>query len=337
MIEMSAETAQWLNTNTLIGFTAKRGNAWHYRAEDQGDESNHYVGAIPVADVHRRLFDWSAVEGLITATSMSEDGVLVNSDNRFKAIMRSDSGEILGIFKDTYRVHQFDEWLLQNVASLLDADLQIGSAGLLRGGAQAWVQIEMEETLSVRGVEFRPFLTAATSHDGSLATTYVTGAQVVVCDNTLAAGLANADAKLKVRHSVNSMSKLGDARDALGIVYSVADAFTAEVEALMEQRVTNPRFSKFVSAYTNPENAEKRSPQMETKADVLQKLWKDDERVAPWKNTAYGVVAAVNTYVHHEGSVRGGEEKRAERNMARVVTGDHVKLDQSTLDLLARV
>ena len=39
---MSRETLQHLNTNTLIGNTAHRGTAWHYRAEEQGEESNHY-------------------------------------------------------------------------------------------------------------------------------------------------------------------------------------------------------------------------------------------------------------------------------------------------------
>lgn len=29
---MSAETLEWLNTQTLIGYTERRGNAWHYRA-----------------------------------------------------------------------------------------------------------------------------------------------------------------------------------------------------------------------------------------------------------------------------------------------------------------
>jgi hypothetical protein len=32
----------------LIGFTDKRGHAWHYRPEEQGDEPNHYPGAIPL-------------------------------------------------------------------------------------------------------------------------------------------------------------------------------------------------------------------------------------------------------------------------------------------------
>ena len=48
----------------------------------------------------------------------------------------------------------------------------------LRGGAVAWVQVKMADTLSVAGVEFRPFLTATTSMDGSIATTYQIGAQV---------------------------------------------------------------------------------------------------------------------------------------------------------------
>ena len=57
---MSSETLQHLNTNTLIGNTDARGHAWHYRAEEQGAESNHYPGPIPIEDVRRRLFCWTA-------------------------------------------------------------------------------------------------------------------------------------------------------------------------------------------------------------------------------------------------------------------------------------
>jgi len=34
---MSKESLQWLNSNTLIGCTDKRGTAWHWRAQEQGD------------------------------------------------------------------------------------------------------------------------------------------------------------------------------------------------------------------------------------------------------------------------------------------------------------
>ena len=60
---MSRETAQWLNTYTLVGFTDQRGHAWHYRMDLQGVETNHYSAAIPVDDVLRRLFNWRANSG----------------------------------------------------------------------------------------------------------------------------------------------------------------------------------------------------------------------------------------------------------------------------------
>lgn len=41
---MTTETLSTLNTSTLIGNTRHRGTAWHYRAEEQGEESNHYPG-----------------------------------------------------------------------------------------------------------------------------------------------------------------------------------------------------------------------------------------------------------------------------------------------------
>src|SRR4051812_45441513 len=54
-------TTVHLNTNTLIGFTEKRGKAWHYRGVLKGDDSTHSPGAIPAADVRRRLLNWQAV------------------------------------------------------------------------------------------------------------------------------------------------------------------------------------------------------------------------------------------------------------------------------------
>lgn len=158
---MSKETLQWLNQNTLIGFTEKRGQAWHYRQSDQGDESNHYTGAIPVEDVVRRLFHWHAVEGEVKTTYhvLDDEGVSEHTitDASRKGIIRPDTGTLLGIFKQGYKIHQYDEWLLNNVATLLDADLQIGSAGLLKGGAIAWTQVEVPDTVTTpEGVEFGP-------------------------------------------------------------------------------------------------------------------------------------------------------------------------------------
>jgi hypothetical protein len=127
-----------------------------------GVEPNHYAGAIPVEDVRRRLFGWEPIEAMSAAVIMTDDGVQTIVDESRKQIVHPDTGAVLGVFKSGYQVHGYDEWLVQNVESILDDDdLQIGSAGLLRGGAQGWVQIEIDATQMVEGVEHRPFLTAA--------------------------------------------------------------------------------------------------------------------------------------------------------------------------------
>lgn len=333
---MTQETIDTLNTQTLIGFTAKRGTAWHYRAELQGDEPNHYTGAVPVEDITRRLFNWKAVEGQITATALTDDGVLSYTDPKRKGIMRSDTGELLGIFMGGYQIHDYNEWLIDQVSQLLDADLQVGSAGLIRNGGVGWVQIEMEDTMVSCGVEYRPFLTAATSLDGSLSTTYSTGAQVAVCDNTLSLALSSASEKLKIRHSANSRLRLGEAREALNIVHQAGDIFDQQVQELTAQYVSDSKWKDFLRAYTQPTSTTGRSATMaENKASALNDLWYTDDRVSPWKNTAYGVVAAVNTYTHHVANVRS--VSRVERNASNAILGKIDELDSKTLRVLAKV
>jgi phage/plasmid-like protein (TIGR03299 family) len=334
---MSMETMQWLNENTLVGFTQERGKAWTYRADLQSDEPNHYDGAIPVEDVRRRLFNWQAVEGDVQSNVLLPDGVLTIKDDTRKTIVRPDTGKILGIFKTGYEIHQFDEWLLDEVARLLDDDLQVGSAGLLKGGAVAFVTIEVPETITTpEGVDFRPHLLAATSLDGSLSTTYGRTVTVAVCDNTMAAGLGEAKQSgeiFKVKHSRYSKMKLQDARSALSIVHTMADDFAQQVAALTSHKVSPVEWQKFQDLLVPlPEDAGRSRTMAENKRDVLNKLWNHDERVAPWAGTAWGVIAAVNTASHHEFNVRG---ERVERNMMRAVTGEFDKLDRGTLTTLA--
>jgi hypothetical protein len=85
----------------------------------------------------------------------------------------SDDATVMGVFGSGYVRHQYSEWLLTTVADLLDDDLAISSAGLLRGGAVAWVEVSVPETIRTpEGVAFRPTLLSTTSFDGSMATTY---------------------------------------------------------------------------------------------------------------------------------------------------------------------
>jgi len=337
---MSQETSAWLNTNTLIGFTRARGTAWHYRAEDQGEEPNHYPGPVPIEDVRRRLFHWQAVEGDVQSTVLLPDGVVTIKDPTRKTVVRPDTQTVLGVFKQTYRIHQFDEWLLETVAQLLDDDLSIGSAGLLKGGAIAWVSVEVPETITTpEGVAFRPHLLAAAAHDGSMSTSYQRVVTNVVCDNTMSAALREAEGhgqRVRVRHSRHSLERLIEAREALGIVHTIADDFAAQVAELTSMTVSEGDWARFLdSLLPVPEEDGRSRTLAQNKREKLDRIYHDDPRAAPWNGTGWGVVQAVNTMVHHESTVRGAT--RAERNTERAVTGEIDKLDRDTLDRLQAV
>lgn len=108
-------------------------------------------------------------------------------------------------------MHQYRQWLLTTVADILDDTLAIRSAGLLRGGAIAWVEVSVPESITTpEGVTFRPNLLATTSFDGSIATTFKRTVTATVCDNTRDLALAEQGQQYKVKHSRYSHARLAE-------------------------------------------------------------------------------------------------------------------------------
>jgi phage/plasmid-like protein (TIGR03299 family) len=352
---MSEHTDLWLNTKTLQGFTAQRGHAWHYAASLQGEESNHYEGAIPREDVYRRLLSWELVRVRPnpTFTVVDDEGTPVGKpmalpDNKFigmarppKAFGPDDPGEVFAYFGDkTYATHQYGKWGAEALELLTDGPLQIGSAGLLKGGAVFWLQAQLEETQEVvPGLAFRPYITAATSANGQIATSFFTGAQVVVCDNTLSAAIRDPKAAIiRIRHSSKSLVRMGEVRDALGIIQSVSEDFTRQVNALLDATLTDKQWTRFLEEQAGLVDVKGKRKELlpmhqqwaDKKFETFTALTTTDERVSPWAGTAFGAVQLMNTFQHHASEVRGGDD-RFGRNMLRHVKGEWDKLDNQTL------
>jgi phage/plasmid-like protein (TIGR03299 family) len=349
---MSRETLNWLNENTLIGFTERRGHAWHYR---QGAD-NHYVGGVPVDDVRKRLFNWHAEEHPILVGETVTPNLDISPPRGsvvlpgpvvpgYKAWVHPKTGEVLGVHKATRALHQYDEWLLDTTSLILDDTLQIGSAGLLRGGRIAWVQVEVpEEIVTPEGVKFRPFILARSSMDGSVATTFSRSITNTVCDNTMAiAATEHGGQRVVFRATGNSDVKLADAREALGIIYTAADDFAAQVAALTATPFTPRAFESLAEVVVPGEKpeltADKRAvthwQKVQEKRTYLSDLYRFDERVAPWTGTAFGAWQAFNTYDQHERKVRGAN--RVERNQLQVVKGQQDRQDAKILETITEL
>jgi phage/plasmid-like protein (TIGR03299 family) len=341
---------QWLNTRVLVGMTDARGNAWHYRASEQDAESNHYPGAIPIDDVKRRLFGWTAVPlpVYVRVPASVEDMEGIDADGmpfRYiervtrKNIAASDNWDDLGMFKEGYESHGYEQWLLDNVAHLLNGELGISSAGLLSNRAVAWVEVGVPDTVKgPAGVDFRPNLVACTSHNGTMATTYKRTVTATVCDNTLAMALSERGQTYKARHTKYSGYKIADAREALALVDAVAEQAAAEIKRLTDWKIDGLQLKTVLNTLVPVDDKAGKAAQTiaRNKQGQIYDLLRTDLRVQPWAGTAFGVVQAFNTWEHHIKGTRGGTD-RAERNMLSAIDGSTDKADAEVLKVLAAV
>lgn len=332
---MSAETREWLATNILVGDTEHRGNAWHYM---EGDD-NHYAGAIPVDDVMRRLFHWQVKEAPAYADLGAFESLKCPDH---KVLYRSDNRGVLGIVGSDYKVHEPEAWLLDGPAAMIggaSGEVIITGAGLLQGGAVAYVEMGVPETTTVQGFTYRSNLLAYTSFNGRLSSGYNTTNKVTVCDNTLAIALADAKrsgTQYRVRHTRNSRLSIAGARSALHLLSDETEQFTRGVQELLDWKVNEGQWEQFLDQLAPVGEGSKRANTIaQGKRSKLWSLYCRDPRSAPWHGTALGVLQAMNTFDSHYATVKGAG--RVERNMMNAITGKQAESDGRTLELLRGV
>lgn len=332
-------TTKTIKTQTLAGFM--KGRQWIGHA----DEAQTFDGAVPREEA-LRLLSYPLAEASLTATVLGPDGVQTIEMPDRKAIVRTDTGVAFGVFKQGYKIHQPADWCLSYIDMLLDGGLEIATVAVVAGGARVLLQAQLPETRvatapGAEPVEHRPWLSVATSHDGTIATTYGVGTRLLICENELSlrgfrSFVNELNSVHKVRHTSQSLNRIGDVRANLGLVAEQIDSeFDAEFRKLVSEYVSDEKFNEIVKAYTGVEKArEGRSKTIaQNKVKVLNTLWRDDERAASWRNSAYGVLAVFNTAHQYE---FGADKGRVERNQRQLIDGTREKFDASVLQLVGQ-
>ena len=347
---MSKETIEWLNTQILVDGSLGR-PWWEKEALQLGQsEPTIYSGPVPVADIERRLFNFTLESapvyiaipaGMDDATGIGPDGSpvqFVKCEDR-QGIYRSDNHGTLGIFKLGYVAHQYTSDLVATIRTLTaDNLLTVQSAGLLQGGAQAWVQVAQHAAsiITPEGVEFRPYLLGFTSANGSLSTGFTEVVGLSVCDNTMAANRAEGRGEIRARHTTNSLAKIHNAAIAYARLDGVAEEFAALIAQECSTAVTPAQWSAVLNALVPvPEDKGKGQTMANNKRDELVSLYRSDPRCAQWTGTAFGVRQTFNTYGQHSAIVRGAH--RAERNIANTLTGKIASDDAEVMATLEKV
>lgn len=359
---MSKETVQWLNENTMLGFTNNREmyakNGYTFEDEDgkvkawwqQEDYRWAYDGAVPVDDVMKVLFNWQPMETevwnrkyLVDSDGLEADGmtgdgrgfIWVRDPDR-KGIMHPTNETIYGYFgKDSYTVHGYGEWLIEKVADIVDGEIGVASAGLLRRGGVAYVTLQLpEDVVCESGLEIRPTIVASTSLDGTKATQYKVVTMIPVCDNSLDAALNGAGSSFKVKHSMNSVGKLNDARMALGLVYKQGEEMAKFLDSLTEVSVSDDQMHKIIEGTVSVPEVKSKDGKVtnqrtitisEKKQAEMWSLWSKDERASRFNGTLLGAYQTINTWNEQ---YRPNNDNGVERVMTGVLSGEFAKADE---------
>lgn len=176
----------------------------------------------------------------------------------FKANVREDTGDVLGIVSEDYKVvpnRDAFAWLDE----LLGGEIEIETAGSLNSGRRVWVLARIPGTIEVGGDESARYLYCANSHDGSMAVTAAATMIRIVCANTLGAALRRSEASertYRFRHTGNLQAKMHEARRVMGIAVNWNEAMKRLGDELAQAPITVDRLGKVVDKMTGADDPE---------------------------------------------------------------------------------
>ena len=170
---------------------------------------------------------------------------------RYRANVREDTGDLLGIVSEDYRVVDNRE-AFAFLDALIGSELHFETAGSLHGGRRVWVLARLPEWVEVGGDQTATYVYVANSHDGTLAVTAAATSVRIVCANTLGWALrrsAHGEATARTfrfRHTGNLALKFDEARQVMGMTLNWGRRFKELGDRLAGEPITFSRFERSV-------------------------------------------------------------------------------------------
>lgn len=314
----------------MHGITDTDGYVWY------GQEPWHGLGRkLPAAAdgdfLRHEVFCWDAEERNVYVADANTPA------EGYKALVRSDNGDLLSIQKSSYGTVQYHEAL-----ALLDAaagnEARYISAGTLFGGKRAFVLADIPSaTFDVAGHEMRPYLLLSTSHDGSRAIRCLFTPVYVVCNNTETAAIWGRDGRhanvLKIEHTRNAKRRVDIAAQLVANARSYFGAFHEAALVLVNQRFTTTDMRDLAEILFR-ERSRKHGGftdgTMEARSKVIS-LFEGGQRANVAPGTKWAAFNAVTEYVDHH-----IQRRSASSRFEAITSGSGAILRQTALDYLLK-
>lgn len=272
----------------------------------------------------------------------------------FHAMVRDDTGKVLGVVKKAYQPFQNADALDLLNDILLSGDVTVETAGVLFEGARVWVLANIPRDMNIQGDIHVPYLCISTTHDGSGSVRADLSVMRTECANSLrwTIGGQHLQAALEAkgvemvgspswthRHSTNVKAKAADARRILGFAQDFLDAYEAEIEAMMAKVITDKAFDKLVADLFPKDHdmTDRQAGNVEEKRAKVHALYEAPSDGGKFRGSAWGAFQAFSSFDLWGADLRGGEKTRPTRQIVRLLDGTIEKRSTSVRDrLMAR-
>lgn len=293
--------------NGAAAFVSAREHAWHR------------LGTVVPAGFtaaeamqHAHLGGWDVRKSPLTTAVLSADGVTTFEVPDQFATVRTNpvtgAPEVLGVVGNGYKPIQNEEHADLLNALVDESGAHFETAGSLKGGRQVFLTMKVPATINVGGRDAVDlYLVALNSHDGSSAFRLLVSPVRVVCANTQAAAIRSARSSYSIRHTAGAAGYVAEARNALGLTFTFAEAFQAQADAMIAEQITRDEFDALIGAVWTSEAADSgskraRTIQADRNRELRRLMWTADtnENI---RGTRWAAYQAVTEYLDHTAPV----------------------------------
>jgi len=194
---------------------------------------------------------WRALESeVLTASGQARapDGTLISFSSQapnHKAIIRSDTHDVLGVVGSGYTVIQNSG--LANFLTELAASpsVKIETAGSIQNGRRVWMAARTPGFTINGNDPVQPYLMVTNRHDGRGPFIAKLTSIRPVCWNTLTAALGQKTPEFRIRHTSNAASQAADAAQVLGLALQATATLQEQATFLSSQTIGSADLSRF--------------------------------------------------------------------------------------------
>lgn len=310
-----------VHENGQAAFVSARVPAWH----TLGTVTDDALTAIEAGKI-ALLNDWNVrTEPLLVQSVPAFEPCLINVPDHYATVRTNPvTGfvDVLGVVGNRYQPIQNEEAFDVLDAIVDESGAHFETAGSLDGGKRVFMSMKMPEGLQIAGQDPHDvYLLAYNSHDGSSAFTLAVTPVRVVCQNTLTMGLAAAKQSFTMRHTTSATGKIQEAREALKLTFNYVDEFQKELNAMLDQEMTDGAFFGIVESLLpiNKDAGEGWQNRARQQRATLAGLYHRAETNEFGRGTKYAAYNAITEYADWFTTIRGADPqgtRRAERAMA---------------------